>query len=284
MPARPTGGAPLYPPSSTVPAPINRPPAPASQRFSGEGTVVRFSPIRGVTPKSALDRNIWLPAVLGDLEIDEDALFNDYDTLSAGQFSTAAQGPQSARRQRTGAMDTLTLDFDAPFLVAINQDPDKTRSYLYEILRSKKPVHMLITLRPVADPKPEFDGDITFRQLTRTLRQGERDTRYMTLTWTEHRNAEVKRRQHESKGGKHSRKKGVTLPATVKLKSTDTLDSLSYEFYGSYRYWRNIRDANGIPQRFGEKTPIVSLPGRFVAGAKLKIPKVPQPSSGGAAI
>lgn len=279
-------GAPPQSSATTPKKPVNKPPARASAQFLGQGTVVRFAPVKGVTPKNALDRRIWLPAVLGDLDVDEDALFNDYDTLSGGQYSIAAQGPASARRQRTGSMDTLTLDFDAPWLVAVNQDPDWLRARLYEIMRSRKPVHMLITFRPNPYSTPEFSGHVTIRNLTRTTRQGERDTRYMTLQWNEARDATDKRRSHTGSTGKTkttSRKKGVDLPTTVKLKATDTLDSLSYEFYGTYKYWRNIRDANGIPSRFGAKTPLVNLPGRFKVGGKVKIPKV-TPSSGGAAL
>lgn len=267
-----SGGAPIWvpPPAAKAPGPINKAPAPQSQRFLGEGTVVRFKPIKGITPKSALDKTIWLPAVLGDLEVDEDALFNDYDTLSGGQFSMAAQGPQTSRRQRTGSMDSLTMDFDAPYLVAVNQNPADLRKDLYEILRAKKPVRMTITFRPNPYASAEFDGDVTFRNLTKTVRQGERDTRYLTLQWVESRDPSDKRRSHVT--GNAGRKQGVSLPTTTTLKASDTLDSLSYEFYGTYAFWRNIRDANGISQKFGEKTPIVSLPGRFVTGAKLKIP------------
>lgn len=287
----PTSGGASYtgaPPQSAgrTPAPIAKPPARASERFLGQGTVVRFAPVKGVTPKNALDRRIWLPAVLGDLAVAEDALFNDYDTLSGGQYSVASQGPASARRQRTGSLDTLTIDFDVPWLVAVNQDPDWLRARLYEIMRSRKMVHMLITFRPNPYSTPEFSGHVTIRNLSRTTRQGERDTRYMTLQWNEARDPTTKRRSHTGSTGKSkttSRKKGSDLPTTAALTSTDTLDSLSYEYYGTYKYWRQIRDANGIPSRFGAKTPIVSLPGRFKVGAKVKIPKVTAPSGGAAA-
>jgi nucleoid-associated protein YgaU len=154
-------------------------------------------------------------------------------------------------------------------------------------LRSKKPVHMLVTLSPHPLPRPELDMLVTLRRLTRELRPGERDTRYMSIDFKEWRDSSVRRRQHEAPGS--SRKRGVKLPTTHKLKATDTLYSLAHEYYGTYGPWRLIRDANGIPKRFGAKTKIVTLPGHFKVGHKLKIPQVPDPTrtthkSGGAGL
>lgn len=240
-------------------------------RISGHGAVVRFQPVKGVTPKGALDRKLWLPCLLAPFEIDEDAQLTTYDTLSAGQFSQAAMGPATARRLRTGTLNTLTMIFDPPWMTVTRQDPGWVRARLYEILRSKKAVHMLITLRPPSPDGPEFDGTVQFSNVNRVLQQGEVDTRYLTVQFQEWRDAKVKRRTNSGQTG---RKAGTSLPATKRLTATDTLSSLSYEFYGTYRFWRFIRDANGIPARFGAKTPLVQLGRRFRVGAKVKIPQI----------
>lgn len=245
------------------------------------GTVVRFRPVSGVTPKSALDRKIWLPCLLGDFEVDEPANITTYDTLSAGQFSQEALGPATARQLRTGQLSSLTIDFEAPWLVVTGQDQRWLRARLYEILRAKKPVHMLIQLHPDTAGEAEFVGTVQFTAVNKVLKQGEHDTRYLTITFQEWRDPLVKRR-HEGKG----RKKGVELPTTHKLRTTDTLHSLSKEFYGTYSHWRNIRDANGMPHKFGAKTLITKLGGHFKVGYKIKIPKVTSPRrpTGGAGL
>lgn len=257
--------------SKAASAPINRRKYSPSVRFQEHGILVRFSPIKGVTPKSALLHNIWLSAALNDVQVDEDALFSDYDTISAGQFSMPAMGGAAGRRLRTGSLDTLTVDFDAPWMVTINQDPERIRTHMRDILRARKPVHMLITLRPHTMPSPMFDAPVTIRSLSDVIRAGERDTRYMTIGYSEDRTATVDREQH---GPATGRKRGTQLPTTHILKASDTLRSLSKEYYGTYENWRAIRDANGIPQRFGAQTPLVKLPGHFKVGAKIKIPMV----------
>lgn len=254
-------------------APINEHPRAArSTRFQGPGTVVRFSPIKGIT--GALSEKIWLPCVLGDIEIDEDALFNEYDTLSNGQYAIGAMGDLSARRLRSGSLDTLTVDFDTPWMVAINQDPETLRNRLKDILRSKKPVHMLITVQPHNHSGPLFDAPVTLRSVNEVMKFGEHDTRYLTISYSEDRSATTRVRQHGMSAG---RKKGVDLPATHVLTKDDTLVKLSKQYYGNYEFWRAIRRANGIPANFGSHTPIVKLALRFKPGAKIKIPQIDFP-------
>jgi hypothetical protein len=243
---------------------------PASRaRIRGVGLVVRFSPIKGITPQGALSRKLYLPATLDPFTVDEQSVHNEYDTISGGHFSQPAQGDQNARSFRTMSLDTITVDFDAPYLVAKGQDPLWVRERLYEILRFRKPVHMLVTFNPSRHLGSEFEGDITIREISKDVRNGELETRYLTLTISEWRDPSAARRSVNAGG---SRKKGVSLPTTHQLTAKDTLASLSQDFYGSYAFWRDIRDANGISKRFGQKTPIVSLPGRFKVGYKLKIP------------
>jgi hypothetical protein len=240
-----------------------------SAKITGTGMVARFAPIKGVTPTGALDRRLWLPAMLDPYTIDETAQHNEYDTISGGHFSQPAQGDQNARQFRTLTIQAITVEFDAPWLVATGQDPEWVRSRLAEILRFKKPVQLTVTFNPHrGHPGPETEMYCTFRQLTQEVRNGEIETRYITIDLSEWRDPSTQRRG----SAPTSRKKGVNLPTTHALTAKDTLSSLSFDYYGSYSFWRVIRDANGISKRFGQKTPLVSLPGRWKVGLKIKIP------------
>jgi nucleoid-associated protein YgaU len=255
-----SGGASLVPASK-----------PASQaRMSGEGLVARFKPIKGVTPKGALDRSIYLPAMLDTFTVDETAQHNEYDTLSGGHFSQPAMGNQNARQLRTTTPNAIIVDFDAPWLVATGQDPQEIRRRLSEILRFKKAVHMMVFFHPSRHQiSSELDMYCTFRDISTDVRNGELETRYLTITISEWRDPVVHRRSSST-----SRKHGISLPTTHKLTATDTLSSLSFEYYGSYAFWREIRDANSISKRFGAHTKLVTLPGRWKVGYKVKIPNV----------
>lgn len=239
-------------------------------RITGTGLVARFSPIKGVTPKSALNRRIWLPAFLDPFTVDETANHAEYDTLSAGHFSQAAQGPPGARNFRTTTLDAIVVGFDAPWLVATGQDPKGVRTALFEVLRARKPVLLVVHFNPNAGRGVELYMYCTFRRISKDVRAGELETRYLTIELSEWRDPSVARR-----GSSPGRKKGATLPTTHILKASDTLSGLSFEYYGRYDRWRWIREANGIPAQFGAKTPLVNLPGRWKVGYKVKVPAGP---------
>jgi hypothetical protein len=245
--------------------------SPGRARIRGEGLVARFAPIKAITPKGALDRRLWLPAMLDPFSVTEQAQHNEYDTLTGGHFSQPAQGNQNARQFRTTTLSAITVEFDAPWLVATGQDPQWVLSRLAEILRFKKPVQLTVTFNPSRGyPGPELEMYCTFRQVTKEIRNGEVETRYLTIDLSEWRDPSTQRRG----SAPSSRKKGVSLPATHKLTAKDTLASLSMEYYGTYAFWRDVRDANGVSKRFGQKTPLVSLPGRWKVGYKIKIPSI----------
>jgi hypothetical protein len=243
-------------------------------RIRGEGFVCRLSPITGVTPKAALRRRIWLPVMLNTFTVTEAATHNEYSTLSAGDFSQPAMGGASARQMRAADIDTMTVDFNARWFTAHGQNPHELRVRLYEILRHRQPVRILVRLHPNPPPHAELDAHVTFRSISKEVRPGEPESRYMTISIKEWRDPTGRRRSSSPMGGGSSRKRGVSLPTTKKLKATDTLSSLSHEFYGRYDQWRDIRDANGITKRFGAKTPVVKLGGRWKPGAKITIPLV----------
>lgn len=234
-----------------------------------EGLRCRFSRIPGETPKGVVDHPVYMPALLGNLDVDEEAQHAEYTTVSAGQFSQGAQGGSVARMLRSLEVEGLTLDWDAEWLVDSGQDPAKVRGALYAILRSKKPVELMLTLAG-SDPsiEPELHIFCTFRAVKRVMREQQPDTRYYSITIKEWRSPNVERR-----GTKEGRKPGVKFPTTVKLKSSDTLHSLAHEYYGRYEFWRDIRNANGISTRFGQNTPLVDL-AKYKIGSKIKLPKI----------
>jgi hypothetical protein len=238
-----------------------------------EGLVARIKPIKGITPKRALDTAIWLPAWLNTMTVTETALHNEYDTLSAGHFSMPAMGGPSARQFRTTEADTITVDFGGEtWLTVLGQDPVTLRKRMYEILRYKKPVHLLVTFQPDNGQPSELDMYCTFREIDKDVRNGETEARYLTVQISEWRDMSTERRSTKPDGA--SRKQGASLPTTHVLTGEDTLDSLAMAYYGKYSDWRDIRDANGITKRFGAKTPVVSLSGAWKPGAKIKIPKL----------
>lgn len=240
-----------------------------------EGLRCRLTAIPGETPKGILSKPMTLPALLGNLEVEEEAQHSEYTTVSAGQFSQGAQGGTTARMLRSLSLEALTLTWDAAWLVEADVEESDVRGALFAILRSKKPVEMLVTLDEDVSADAELRMDVTFRSVRRVIRAKEVDTRYYTLTIKEWRDPSTKRRGSSKQG----RKPGVRFPTTTKLKSASTLSSLAQEFYGRADYWRDIRDANGISKKFGQNTPLVSL-SRFKVGSTIKLPRVTAPSSG----
>ena len=248
--------------------------------LEGGGLVARFSPIKKVTPKIVLDHAIYCPAIISTPTVTEAALHTDYDTLSSGQFSQPSLGPPHVESQlRTLPIDTLTLDYDPKWFVVTGQHPDYVRRKLADILRARRPVHLLVFWHPHKGQPPDTQMPVTVRTFTHEVRPGENDANYMTLDIHEWRDPSTPVDSSRPPGGSSSRKHGEDLPTTTKLAADDTLHSLSHEFYGSFSHWREIRDANKIPKRFGQKTPIVNLGGHFKVGAKIIIPK-PDQSSG----
>lgn len=250
---------------------------PAYEALQSEGLRVRLSRIAEETPKGVLSRPLRLPAVLGDFVDTEDADHSEYTTISAGQFSQGAMGGQAARQLRATNIDTLTIEWNPKWLVQRGVDPGRAKDELYKILRSKKAVELLATL-PGRRGKTatEMRANITIRSIQKSLKPGEPDTRYYTLTIKEWRDPRVDRRGHSQ-----GRKPGVKLPTTHKLDDNDSLYTLSFQYYGTYKHWRLIANANGLKGFNGAKTALVSLK-RFKVGDKVKIPKPPSSSGGNA--
>jgi hypothetical protein len=192
--------------------------------YYGPGLRVRFARIPHETPKNVLRHPLYLPVTLGDFTIEEEFEHRDYTTVGAGEFSAPAGGPATARRLRTTDLETLTIDWH------------KYARWL---------------TNPHITPG---------RRVTRTLKPGEKDTRYYTL--------EIK----EWRDNSLTRRKAKEGPRTATLFASTTLYDLARIFYGSASMWREIARANGITN-WGPSTPLVQSK-RFVIGDKLTIPEI----------
>lgn len=245
---------------------------PLPEGFRGPGLRVRFSRIRGVTRKGVLERPLYLPVALGEFTVEESAEHRDYSTVAAGEFSVPASGDKTARQLRTTELETLTIDWHryARWLANTDVTPEEVREELERILRYRTPFQVLATLSLARGAPSEIRMRATLRSMRRTLRPGERDTRYFTLELKEWRDNRVTRRQHGGKGHGHKHK----LPTTAELTGATSLWSLARHFYGSASpEWRAIARANGI-RHWGPKTPLVRMR-RFKSGDKVKIPRKP---------
>lgn len=231
-----------------------------------EGLRVRLSRIRGETPKGILRQPLYLPAVMRGFGWTEEFSHVEYDTVSAGQFSQAAQGPKSARQLRQlDDIETLTLKWDPVWLVEQGLDPKKVYDELFGVGRSRAPVQLYAAPRFPGETKGFVRMNVTVRSISVQLREREPDTRYFVLRIVEWRSNEVERRR--------AGKAGDRLPTTHILTATDTLYSLSQHYYHYAGGTGTIAAANGI-KGFGKKTPLVKHK-RLKVGTKIKIPKPP---------
>lgn len=239
--------------------------APLPPDFRGPGLRVRFRRLSGITPKTVLRDPLYLPVTLGEFTVDEVAEHRDYTTVAAGEFSTPAAGPPTARSLRTTTLDTLTIDWHryARWLVNPRLSPAAAKRELYRILRYRRPFEVLAILQLGGGQPEELRMKATLRAINRTLRPGEADTRYYTIELKEWRDNTVER---TGRGGGRD-----TLPTTATLTAETTLHSLATHFYSSAPEWRLIAAANGITS-WGPGTPLADSR-RFKVGDKVKIPK-----------
>lgn len=232
------------------------------------GLRVRFIPIPGETPRVVLAQQLVLPAVLDEYEIAGEGGHADYTTVRAGEFSAPTGGEARANRpMRTSDLEALTLIWDAEWLQSSGQDPKAVRSALWRILDYRKPVLMAARIRQPGWEDKVVRMGVTFRSLRERVRR-EPDTRYFSISTKEWRSSRVVRRGHGVGRGK------VALPARHALKATDTLQSLSKHYYGTYAGWRAIATENKIPGNIGQSYALVKLK-RYKVGSIVRIPKKP---------
>lgn len=235
-----------------------------------DGLRVRFARIPGETPKDVLTTPMYLPAVLRSFGWSEAFSHVEYDTVRAGQFSQAAQGPATARQLRTlDDVETLTVEWNPVWLVETGQSPEEVYSDLFAMARSRRPVELLASLR--AGGPTLLRMNISIRSISVQLREGEPDSRYYTLRITEWRKPGTGRRGGSGAGDP------AKLPTTHVLTATDSLHSLSMHYYHSAGGADDIARANGI--KWGKKTPLVKMK-RYKVGSKIKIPRIPIATTG----
>jgi nucleoid-associated protein YgaU len=239
-----------------------------AKRQKHAGLHARFRRISDLTPRSVLRQPFTLPAVIGDdFTVEEEALWEEFQTVSAGTFATPAAGEHGVALQ-TISTEALTLTWDPSWLAAPGQNPRTVINTLRKILRKRAVFDLLVTRKPGAD-FAEFADFASIRRLAVTVKRGEPDTRYFQIDFAQHRRISSRRRRHG---------RTANLPTTATLDANDTLRSLALHYYGSESRWRLIAEANGIKQ-WGGADPLVKM-GRFKVGDRIKIPDRP-PSSGG---
>lgn len=164
----------------------------------GPGLRVRIRAIPGETDPATLTSALYLQmGPIGDFTIQETGQHNEYRTIASGEFSAPAPGRGStARSLRSTTIQTLTLDWDASWLVNHDITPAEVRDELNDIMRLRTPFELLVTrkLPEHGGSTHELKMNATLRSITRTMRAREADTRYYDLEFREWRNAEVGRR------------------------------------------------------------------------------------------
>lgn len=234
------------------------------------GLRLRLRAIPGLTPKAILRSPLYLPVILGpDFEVAEEALHSDFETVGAGQFSSPAGG-RHAPQLKTLDFETLSLTWDAKWLVYPDTTPEEVREELAEIIKSRKPVELFAHVGPEGRGQ-ELRMMATLRGCRRILRHGESDTRYYSLEWKQYRNIGVPRKGANGYAG---------LPTTHSLKKDDTLRSLADRYYGTEAMWQFLASQNGITS-WGGDDPLVKM-NRYKEGSKIKVP-VPPPTKVGKA-
>lgn len=235
------------------------------------GLRLRISAIPGRTPKKILQNPLYIPCILGpDFGVEEGALHSEFDTVSAGQFSSPAAG-EHAPQLKSLSFDALSLTWDAKWLIYPEVTPAEVREELEAILLSRKPVELFAFLAP-GGGREELRMQATLRNLTRILRHGEVDTRYYSLEWKQWRSVSIDR------AGANGY---ANLPTTHELDKEDTLRSIAAQYYGAGTMWQFLASANGISS-WGSEDPLVKM-NRFKVGDKIKVP-LPPPTKVGSAV
>lgn len=226
------------------------------------GLHCRLRRVSDLTPRAVLRQPMQIPVITGnDFTVEEEALWEEFDTVSAGRFAQAAAGQHGVALANFSA-EGMTLTWDPGWLTEPNEDPEHVLRTLRQILRRRAIFELLVVQKRPTTGFAEFDGFATLRRLAITARRGEADTRYIQMDISAHRRMSARRRRH----GRSAR-----LPTTAVLDANDTLRSLAAHYYGTGELWKLIARANGI-DKWGSETPLVKL-ARYKAGDRIKIPR-----------
>jgi hypothetical protein len=235
-------------------------------KLSG-GLVVRLERIVGVTSAGVLDD----PFVFQVPPINVFPINRSYPKPTYDTVGNVQMGRKGVVQLRTISYQTLFCDdpWNWTLLHADGYVPDPLAMLeeLDEIGRAQEP--FWLTAR-----NPRFrDGyDVNWAawltDLNSEIRDGEPDARYVTVGFTEFRDASLKTRQLPGGGGRAARLP-VTLRADQLPSNRNTLYELATFYYGTASEWRRIAKANGLTKR----NPSSDL--RGLGHRKITVPRRP---------
>lgn len=226
-----------------------------------------------LTKKGVLTQELVLPAPpLNELTRQLTFAWDDYQTISAGQFSRPA-----GMTLQTLSFDTILIGDDYPWafynpLRTRGWDAEEQAKQLGAILRSGTPFMFIAEQARWKANGTSFDfGAVpylkflaTLRGVSDTQRSGEPDAQYVTLQITEFRSPSAAQRalgkaggasSGSSIGGNGNGKGGPDsphLPASVPMKNfqstpkpaANSLHDLATVYYGSASKWTKIKESN----------------------------------------
>jgi hypothetical protein len=232
------------------------------------GLSVVLSRIPGVTKRRLLREPLYFQVAPVD-QFGWETTYNwtDYDTISAGQFTT-----DGGTRLRSLSINSMVMSYNTPWAsysdsngdawAGESPDPRTVVIGLDNLASAGTPIMLTVT-GPVSY-EPELEMPTTLRRISFEERAGEPDTRYFSMDFVEYRTPVVKRKGY---GDKHD------LPATVKINSEGvafefrrdgkklkekqihkigspsqpaTLRKLSKHFYGTTKLWKRIAAKNNL--------------------------------------
>lgn len=244
---------------------------PHAQNLPGhprEGLHARFRAVRGVTPRAVLRAPLILPVVIGDeFTVEEEALWEEFDTVGAGRFAQPAAG-DDAPALHTVSGEGMTMTWDPGFLVNPDVHMKVVKKELQRILRKRATFDLLVLNKPRGE-FAEFSGLASLRRLSITLKRGEPDTRYLSFDLSSQRLMTAGERGHGANSN---------LPTTTTITNDSTLRNLAEHYYGDGSEWRLIAVVNGITS-WGSEDDLVKM-GRYKVGDRIKIPELPGKSGG----
>jgi len=214
-------------------------------------------------------------APLDEFGWDTTYLWNDYDTISAGQFTS-----RGGRQLRTLTINTVSMDWSAPWAVVqtgrkelarTNADyygraagPWKLAARLDDLVLQGSPL-LLIVNNPALYDANDLRMIVTMRSANVRERAGEPDARYFEMGFTEYRAPVITRKNYGkarhplpaqvvlTKNGVavEVERRGKALPKNQRHKigssgSPATLRKLAKHYYGTPKEWKRIAKRNSI--------------------------------------
>lgn len=211
---------------------------------TARGLLVRLERIPDVTPKGLLeDPFVFQVAPLNSFPVNRSYPQSTYDTV--GRVQMARPG---VRQLRTISYDTIFCadPWNWTMLHGDGFTPNP-RDMLFRLENlGEAGAYFWITVR---NPQRYSGYDVNWAaaltDLNSTIHDGEPDDLYMTVGFTEYRDASLKARSLPGTGGRNSRLP-VTLQANQLPAARNTLYELATFYYGAAAEWRRIAKANNL--------------------------------------